>query len=383
MSYTKHKYEEIFKKNQTDFAKYIDTIIPILPAEYTAQTIINYLKQYYPFEYSLLEEQYKYYNGADIKLVEVHKKRRYNPVEPNTFLERIIRKKKLLTLTVLKHHKETFSKLIQEQRENELKKVRLPRINKKRNKIAQARQYVQMVGPVFLDKLMGFYDRKNASQKDKVYILTELKKYYSPKTVRFFKKLANSEYDFQLREMAFYYLQSFGHFVELRKQKYMQIHTKNKRRRKRIKESGKIRYIIPETPEELAYRINNQAKEQKYKAYDYFISHSYKDFKSVQYLIDFLNYKKKNIYCDWISDKDYLKRNLFCEDTVHILEQRIRQSYAVIFVSSVNSKSSYWVQRELKYAQKCGKEILEVDKEAITSKKIVLKKYKKDEGIIE
>lgn len=68
---------------------------------------------------------------------------------------------------------------------------------------------------------------------------------------------------------------------------------------------------------------------------------------------------------------------------MHILEQRIRQSHAVIFVSSVNSKSSYWVQRELKYAQKCGKEILEVDKEAITSKKIVLKKYKKDEGIIE
>lgn len=112
MSYTKHKYEEIFKKNQTDFAKYINTIIPILPAEYTAQTIINYLKQYYPFEYSLLEEQYEYYNGADIKLVRVHKKRRYNPVEPNTFLERIIRKKKLLTLTVLKHHKETFSKSI-------------------------------------------------------------------------------------------------------------------------------------------------------------------------------------------------------------------------------------------------------------------------------
>ena len=68
---------------------------------------------------------------------------------------------------------------------------------------------------------------------------------------------------------------------------------------------------------------------------------------------------------------------------MHILEQRIRQSQAVIFMSSVNSKSSYWVQRELKYAQKCGKEILEVDKEAITSKKIVLKRYKKDEGIIE
>ena len=383
MSYTKYKYNEVFKKNQTDFAKYINTIIPILPAEYTAQTILNYLKQYYPFEYSMLEEQYEYYDRADKKLVKFHKKRRYNPVEPDVFLEKIIRKKKLLTLPVLKHHKEKFSKSIQEQRENELKKVRMPRINRKRNKIAQAQQHVQMVGPTFLDKLMGFYDRKNASLKDKVYILRELKKYYSWEIVRFFKKVTNSEYNFQLREMAFYYLQGFGHFVELRKQKYMQIHTKNKRRRKRIKESGKIRYIIPETPEELAYRINNQAKEQKYKAYDYFISHSYKDFGPVQCLIDFLNHQKKNIYCDWISDKDYLKRNLFCKDTVNILEKRIQQSQAVIFVSSVNSKSSYWVQHELEYAQKCGKEILEVDKNAIISNKIVFKKYKKDEGVIE
>ena len=77
-----------------------------------------------------------------------------------------------------------------------------------------------------------------------------------------------------------------------------------------------------------------------------------------------------------------MKRELFCEDTTSVLRRRIEQSNAVIFVSSSNSQNSYWVQRELKYAQKCGKEILEVDKEAITSKKIVLKKYKKDEGII-
>lgn len=142
MSYTKYKYNEVFKKNQTDFAKYINTIIPILPAEYTAQTILNYLKQYYPFEYSMLEEQYEYYDRADKKLVKFHKKSRYNPVEPDVFLEKIIRKKKLLTLPVLKHHKEKFSKSIQEQRENELKKVRMPRINRKRNKIAQAQQHV-------------------------------------------------------------------------------------------------------------------------------------------------------------------------------------------------------------------------------------------------
>lgn len=63
--------------------------------------------------------------------------------------------------------------------------------------------------------------------------------------------------------MAVHYLQNFRHFTELRKQKYMQIHTRNKKRRAMIKRNGKIRYKIPQTHQELEYRIINKGKEQK------------------------------------------------------------------------------------------------------------------------
>lgn len=42
---------------------------------------------------------------------------------------------------------------------------------------------VQQVTPKYLDQLIGLYERKNTSQKDRLYILTELNKYYSPKIV--------------------------------------------------------------------------------------------------------------------------------------------------------------------------------------------------------
>lgn len=38
---------------------------------------------------------------------------------------------------------------------------------------------VQQVTPSFIDQLIGLYERKNTSQKDRRYILLELKKYYS------------------------------------------------------------------------------------------------------------------------------------------------------------------------------------------------------------
>ncbi len=374
-SYTKYMYQKKVQQNKKDFGQYIDTIIPILPAEYTSQTIIYYLKQYYPFEYRMLKEQCKYYAKQARTLKKFGKKKRYFVVNADDFLEHMIRAKGLLKFKTLDNHKKHFSSFEQEKAEDALRKVRIPKINKVQIKISEAQKHVQAVDPAFLEKLRGFYSRKNASQKDKVYILQELQKYYSNKMVQFFKRIAQSEYNFQLREMAFHYLQNFKHFTELRKQKYMRIHTKNKKRRAMIRRNGKVRYEIPQTPQELEYRIHNQGKEQKYKSYDYFISHSYKDYTSVQHLINLLNDAKKNIYCDWISDEDYLKRELFCEDTTSVLRRRIEQSNAVIFVSSSNSQNSYWVQRELKYARKCGKEIFKIDKETINQDKVSLKKY--------
>lgn len=104
----------------------------------------------------------------------------------------------------------------------------------------------QQVTPEFLDKLIGLYERKNTSQKDKIYILLELKKYYNPKIIQFFFKLNDTELNFQLREEAFKHLQSFNYRPRLRCQKYMQVHTKNRKKKKFLKNIYAYEnYIIP------------------------------------------------------------------------------------------------------------------------------------------
>ena len=72
--------------------------------------------------------------------------------------------------------------------------------NKRQSKIEKALEKAQRVEPEFLDRLIGLYDRKNTSQKDKVYIVVELEKYYCEKTINFFKRIAHAEINFQLRE---------------------------------------------------------------------------------------------------------------------------------------------------------------------------------------
>ena len=61
--------------------------------------------------------------------------------------------------------------------------------------------------------------KKTTSQKDKVYIIQELKKYYNPKVVNFFFKLNDTELNKQLREIAFKHLQSFNYEPRLKKTK--------------------------------------------------------------------------------------------------------------------------------------------------------------------
>ena len=114
----------------------------------------------------------------------------------------------------------------------------------------------------------------------------------------------------------------------------MQIHSKNKKRRDYLRNIyPNEKSTIKQTPDELEYRITN-SKEQKIKKYDYFISHSYKDSGYVQKLIEYENSLGKNVFCDWINDSDYLKRHLLCTATLSVIEKRLEQSDAILFVQS-------------------------------------------------
>lgn len=268
--YTKHMYEKDLIETRKNISKYLSNIAPLLSAEYDFNEILVLIKNYYPFEWRMLEEKYQYYCKKDKKIRKFHGKNRYNAVGPEILLKNLPALNKMLRPDTIENHRNNFS--IQKQNENRiiLEKKRLPKIKKRQEKIDKAKERTQEIEPEFLDALMGFYDRKNASQKDKVYILLELEKYYCKKTVNFFKKVADSEYNRQLRNIAFYHLQDLGHYAILRKQKYMQIHTKNKKRKQHIKDTAYQTYNIKAIPQELEYRIEN-SKEQKIKSYDYFI----------------------------------------------------------------------------------------------------------------
>lgn len=364
-SYTKHMYTKELEDIKKNLSNYVNRIRLVLPKEYDLDTILSLIKRYFPFEWQIINEKYNYYCAKDRKLRALKRKVRFAMLEPGVLLENLIITRQLLSKEYSDSHKHGFIEEVQKSNEEELKRERDPKISKRQEKITKAKIKAQEVEPLFLDELMGLYDRKSTTQKDRIYILKELRKYYCSKVIVFFKKKVETEYNRQLREMAFYHLQELGHLAVLRKQKYMRIPSKNKKRRKFLKDIyAHERFNINEIPEELEYRIQN-SKEQKIKTYDYFISHSSADFKEIQHLILELNKGKRNVYCDWVNDNDYLKRNLVGLATKTVIEKRIEQSKAIIFVESEHSMQSKWVKYELNYAHELNKPIYTIKKEDI------------------
>lgn len=158
----------------------------------------------------------------------------------------------------------------------------------------------------------------------------------------------------------------------------MQVHTRNKKRKKFLRDVYPNQtYHIPKNPYELEYRIEN-SKEQKIKEYDFFISHSSKDSFSVQKLIVYENQQGNNVFCDWISDSDYLKRNLMCDATLRVIEKRLLQSKALIFVESENSKNSVWCKYELNYFLQLNRPMFVIDKRCIETGEFIVEPLKTD-----
>ena len=347
------------------WSQQIKTILPILPYEYGKEEIITLLKEFYPHEWQSVEYKHLYYKKKDEHIKKHTGRTRHNMPSAFKLLDRVPLFQKILTDGYRSRWRTNFSLDTQKLARQTLYHKRKPKIDKVDKKIAVAKVKTQQVTPDFIGKLIGLYERENTSQKDRMYILLELKKYYNPTVINFFFKLNDTEINSQLRWSAFYHLQSFNYAPRARRQKYISVHITNKKRKQYLKNVYPYEtYDIPETPQELEYRINN-SKEQLLKKYDYFISHSSKDSMSVQSLIAAENQLQKNVFCDWINDVDYLKRHLVCEATLNVIERRMEQSEALIFVESQNSINSIWCKYELNYFSELGKPIFIVTKENI------------------
>lgn len=365
MGVTKRIYEHEIRDIKSMWISELKKVQEILPKVYNENDIIKLLKEFYPYEWKSVDFKYNYYKIKDKYLLNAGKKSRYKMLEPDRLIKTLPLFKKMLT----KEYKEKYSKTFDEEKlrykREEMLKNRQSKIKRVDEKIEKALSKTQRVTPIYLDKLIGLYERKRTTQKDKVYILLELKKYYSEKIINFFLKVNDTEINYQLRWEAFYHLQSFNFNPRARRQKYMQVHTKNKKRKKYLKEVyAKEKFNIPLNPDELEYRIKN-GREQQLKEFDFFISHSSKDGKAVQKLITYQNENGKNIFCDWINDSDYLKRNLLCKATLNVIELRLQQSKNLIFVESENSKNSVWCKYELNYYSELDRSIYYITKEDI------------------
>ena len=362
---TKHIAEQEKRNIISMWNKELKEINAILPQHYTSKDIVATLMRFYPHEWNSVVVKVEYYRIKEKHLERRGKKPRYEVEKPEKILESVSLYKSLMSCGTRERYAAAFDEQTRTQAEEVLWQKRKKKIERIDQKIKQAKQRTQVVTPDFIDAMIGLYNRKRTSQKDRVYILAELKKYYNIKIVRFLFKLNDTEVNEQLRDEAFYHLQSFGFQPRKRRQKYMQIHTKNRKRRWYLKNVyPKEKYDIPHNPDELEYRIKN-AKEQKIKSYDYFISHSSKDSSSVQILIEHENGERKNVFCDWICDADYLKRHLLCEATLSVLKERLRQSKAILFVDSPNSRKSVWCRYELNFFASLKKPIYVISKKDI------------------
>lgn len=362
---TKHIFEHELDDILLMWNAEIKSVTPLLPRKYTKVDIIALLKYYYPHEWQSVESKYIYYCTKDKYLKRHLGKSRYNMSKPELLIQRVPTFKKIFSENYKCAHWNAYSERSRIDSSVKLWEARKSKIDRINSKIEIALSKTQQVTPSFINQLIGLYERKNITQKDRVYILLELKKYYCEKAIQFFFKLNDTELNIQLREEAFFYLQSFNFNPRLRKQRFMQIHVKNEKRKRYLREVyPNERYDIPQNPDELEYRIEN-SKEQKLKSYDYFISHSSKDSKEVQKLIYVENQQGKNVFCDWINDIDYLKRHLLCAATLKVIEERMKQSKALIFVQSENSLKSIWCKYELNYFHALNRPIYVVGKESI------------------
>ena len=344
----------------------------MLPKNYKDEDIIILLKKYYPHEWQSVEIKCEYYNKKDRYLKSIKGKTRYNMQAPERILQNVPEYRRLISSEYRKKYALEYNEKIQLHEIELLWKKRESKIQKINKKVENAKLKTQQMTPSYIDKLIGLYERKDTSQKDRMYIIVELQKYYSPKVIQFFYKLNDTELNKQLRWIAFYHLQSFNYQPRARSQKYMQVHTKNKKTRDYLKNIyPNEHYDIPKNPDELEYRIEN-AKEQKMKRFDFFISHSSKDSSIVQKLISYENGKGYNIFCDWINDVDYLKRHLICDATLKVIEKRLEQSNAIIFVESTNSINSIWCKYELNYFEQFKRPIFCVKKVDVADGKFVL-----------
>lgn len=213
---------------------------------------------------------------------------------------------------------------------------------KRKDKLEHNLEYVQQVAPSYSNYyIQTYFTGKHQKPTDidtRYAVLQEASKYKSPVTIKLLHKVNASEKNYHLSYFAFLTLQKFGEKdVRLR------------RNRKWKKRPGdKIAAKLINTPDDLIHFIYNSQLEQ-IKTYDLFISHSSSDSNLILNLKAILNSSGLNVYIDWVSDKNALKRELTNVNTAKTIIERLMSSKALLYINTDSSLQSQWTPWELGY----------------------------------
>lgn len=333
----KRKYE----KNQIDFLKRItkcvNSIIPILPQRYNKEDLLTLFQTYYPYEWHQIQDMVTYYKKLDDFLASHGKKRRYNFPQSKAYFYSHPKVRIIIKYNFIKQRAEKYSEEERNNCENELKAKRQKSINKWKNKIENINKRKIHLEPDFLDAYIALY-KHTKDIEERIEILREIQKYDCEKSIDFLYCVNDGSGNNQLRQEAFKLLQDSGHFVILRKNfkgKHKDFYTSFFDYKKW-------------TPRDLLQKLKQRDSIQD-KSYDYFISHKVEDKEYVFKLKAAIEKHGKSIYCDWIEDSDFLKRNYISDYTKEVLRIRLQQSKNFIYLSSKKAEASAWVhfEREL------------------------------------
>ena len=352
---TKRKYISELVRFNKSLKRPLCLIQEVLPYDYNKFTILNLFKELYPFEWDTIVQRYKHYKEKDNFLKSKNKQKRYYPQNPEEYFFNLQKVKHLTSHGQKLQHKKNYDAKKQAKQFYTLRKKRKGSIEKKQKRIAKVKEIIQFVEPLYIDIFINEYHRKGITVEEKIEILKELQKYESEKTIEFFYKINDSEKNNQVRRIAFNHLQNIGRYVKLRK------NFKGKQKTYMIEKSN---FFMK--PDDLYKRIKNDSIQNK-KVYDYFISHSLVDNEIVLKILRCLNSLDYSVYCDWLSDNDFLKREYISEYTILILKKRIEQSRNILFIQTSNTTDennnlrSPWIQMELDYAKELRKNIVCID----------------------
>ena len=337
MGRTKRKYNAELIRFQKTLRKPIRNVLAIMPKGFTDKEFLCEFKLLYSYLWDDVCAKAKEYQRMDDGLEKKGFPKRYFFPTPAMYIKKvstpIIKNKALHEKLILYSEERTNFR-------NSLIKECAIKRQKREVKLETNLKYTQKVTPSYSNYYIQTYfhcKRTNPIDVDTRYaVLVEASKYKSPITIKFLHKVNASERNYHLRYFAFQALQKFGvKEVRLRK---------NRKGKKKV--GDKILPTPIETPDDLILSIYNSQLEQM-KKYDLFLSHSSFDSELLLSLKSVLNHSNVNVYVDWVSDRNALKRELTNANTANTIIERLKSSKALLYIHTQASQNSKWTPWEL------------------------------------